>query len=112
MEAAVARPYRKPEHWLRRSSAGTNLGGLRSAKPSFSWRYTPEPGNACSGDRVANTIMSMSPFSSPASSMAMRLASTARSADPMPSSANRRSSMPVRFTIHSWLVSMPYSSTS
>jgi hypothetical protein len=90
------------------SIAGTNFALGPSQKPIFFCRYTPEPGNWCSGESVAKRIMSMSSFSSPAFLMAISAAGTARSEEPTPSSAYRRSSMPVRWRIHSWVVSIPY----
>ena len=110
--AAVASPYTKPEHWLRMSIVGTNLGSSPSSSPSFCWSSGPAPGKHMSGESVANKIMSRSRAVSFASSSACFAARHAMSDVPTPSSANRRASMPVRCTIHSWVVSIPYSFAS
>jgi hypothetical protein len=105
--SATLRPYRKPEHWLRTSSAGT------PCRPSFSARKQPEPGKNTSGLRVAKTIMSTSATVRPARSRAIFAAGTARSLAPMPScSMKRRSLMPVRWRIHSSLVGMSFARSS
>ena len=52
-------------------------------------------------------IIPMSVLSMPAASMACSQAGTARSEVPTPSAAKRRSLIPVRFWIHSSLVSIP-----
>jgi len=62
-------------------------------------------GKTISGVIVATTISSMSFGSSPAAAIALRAAAAPREAVVSPGPAMRRSRMPVRWTIHSSLVS-------
>ena len=96
---AVDSPYEKPAHAACTSKAG-------QVTPSLRWVHTAVEGKGISPVVVATTIMSICSGLTPALSSASRPAASARSDVTVPSSANRRDSMPVRSRIHSSDVSI------
>ena len=96
---AVDSPYEKPAHAACTSKAG-------QLTPSLRWVHTAVEGKGMSPVVVATTIMSICSGLTPALSSASRPAASARSDVTVPSSANRRDSMPVRSRIHSSDVSI------
>ena len=96
---ACASAYMNPVQPADRSYAAA------STAPSWSARIAAVDGNAMSGVTVATISRSIPLPSTPACSMASRLAGSARSDSASSFEAIRRSRMPVRSRIHSSVVS-------
>ena len=95
-----------PLHAADMSNAGTE------GSPSSAPMKQAVDGKTISGVIVAQTISSISFGSSPAAAIALRAAAVPRVAVLSPGPAIRRSRMPVRWTIHSSLVSTIRDSSS
>src|SRR4051812_9612408 len=95
-----------PEHAAARSNPGT------PGNPRLCATKHAVDGKIISGVTVAQMISSMSFASKPAAAIALRAAAVARVAVDSPSETMRRSRMPVRWTIHSSLVSTIFARSS
>ena len=86
--------------------AAWTSNALAFSQPSWCWTWQATVGMRWSAVSVPTTIRSMSAGPTPASSMARSAAARARSELFSSSATKRRSRMPVRWVIHSSLVSM------
>ena len=97
--SATERPKTKPLQTACTSNAAPRL------RPRFAWMRVAVAGKVSSGVEVAQTIMSSSSAAISARASACSAAFDPRSEVNSPSSASRRSRMPVRCLIHSSEVS-------